>query len=111
VLGWAIAKEPWQLFAAALLSGAGWAAMGAAAVNAIVTPWFVRTRPSALATAYNGASIGGVVFSPLWVTLIRWIDFAPRRGCDRQRDGGRGLDTVLPRVLDDAGRAWPVTRR
>jgi hypothetical protein len=77
VLGWAIAKEPWQLFAAALLSGAGWAAMGAAAVNAIVTPWFVRTRPSALATAYNGASIGGVVFSPLWVTLIRWIDFAP----------------------------------
>ena len=26
VAGWAIAREPWQLFAAALLSGAGWAA-------------------------------------------------------------------------------------
>jgi hypothetical protein len=76
VLGWAIAAEPWQLFAAAVLSGAGWVAMGAAAVNAIVAPWFVRARPAALATAYNGASIGGVIFSPLWVTLIGELGFA-----------------------------------
>ena len=38
VVGWAVAAEPWQLFAATLLSGAGWVAMGAAAVNAIVSP-------------------------------------------------------------------------
>ena len=55
VIGWAAAQAPWQLFAATLLSGAGWGAMGAAAVNAIVSPWFVRTRPAALAMAYNGA--------------------------------------------------------
>jgi Na+/melibiose symporter-like transporter len=36
----------------------------------------VRTRPAALATAYNGASIGGVVFSPLWVALIAAWGFA-----------------------------------
>lgn len=77
VVGWAMAREPWHLFAAALLSGTGWVAMGAAAVNAIVAPWFVRSRPAALATAYNGASIGGVIFSPLWVALIRWIGFVP----------------------------------
>ncbi len=77
VLGWATAREPWHLFAAALLSGTGWVAMGAAAINAIVAPWFVRSRPAALATAYNGASIGGVIFSPLWVALIGWIDFLP----------------------------------
>src|SRR5258708_35378768 len=70
ISGWAVAAEPWQLFAAALFSGAGWVAMGAAAVNAILAPWFVRTRPAALAMAYNGASIGGVVFSPLWVAAI-----------------------------------------
>jgi MFS family permease len=70
ILGWAIAIEPWQLFAAALFSGAGWVAMGAAAINAIIAPWFIRTRPAALAMAYNGASIGGVVFSPLWVAAI-----------------------------------------
>src|SRR5260221_4274924 len=70
ICGWAVAAQPWQLFAAALFSGAGWVAMGAAAVNAILAPWFVRTRPAALAMAYNGASIGGVVFSPLWVAAI-----------------------------------------
>jgi MFS family permease len=70
ISGWAAAAEPWQLFAAALLSGAGWVAMGAAAINAIIAPWFIRTRPAALAMAYNGASIGGVAFSPLWVAAI-----------------------------------------
>ncbi|WP_184255486.1 MFS transporter [Rhodopseudomonas rhenobacensis] len=75
VTGWAVAAQPWQLFAATLFSGAGWVAMGAAAVNAIVSPWFVRNRPAALAMAYNGASIGGVVFSPLWVAAIGLFGF------------------------------------
>src|SRR6266581_1279885 len=70
ISGWAVAAEPWQLFVAALFSGAGWVAMGAAAINAILAPWFIRRRPAALAMAYNGASIGGVVFSPLWVAAI-----------------------------------------
>src|SRR5580704_7610574 len=50
-------------------------AMGAAAVNAIIAPWFVHKRPAALAMAYNGASIGGVVFSPLWVFAIASVGF------------------------------------
>ena len=74
-LGWALAWEPWQLFAATLLSGFGWAATGAAAINAMVSPWHVRRRPAALSTAYNGASVGGVVFSPLWVALIAAFGF------------------------------------
>src|SRR5712671_4614286 len=75
VCGWAMASQPWQLFAATLFSGAGWVAMGAAAVNAIIAPWFSRRRPAALAMAYNGASIGGVVFSPLWVLAIASFGF------------------------------------
>ena len=75
VFGWSVAAAPWQLFAAALLSGAGSASLGAAAVNAMVAPWFVRTRPAALALAYNGASVGGIVFSPLWVVLIAALGF------------------------------------
>jgi hypothetical protein len=75
LLGWGFAAEPWQLFLATLFSGAGWAATGAAALNAFVAPWFVRRRPVALGAAYNGASIGGVVFSPLWVALIGWLGF------------------------------------
>lgn len=70
VFGWSVADQPWHLFAAALLSGTGWVAVGAAAVNAIIAPWFVRARTAALSMAHNGASVGGLVFSPLWVVLI-----------------------------------------
>ncbi len=74
--GWAAAASPWQLFVMAVLSGAGWGAMSAAALNAIVSPWFVRTRPFALAMAYNGGSIGGVIFSPLWVAAVGAVGFS-----------------------------------
>src|SRR5262245_40449433 len=74
-LGWATAAAPWQLFAAAVVSGAGWVGTSAAALNAIVSPWFVRARPAALGMAYNGASIGGVIFSPLWVAAIGTLGF------------------------------------
>jgi MFS family permease len=75
ICGWASATAPWQLLLATVPSGVGWAAMGAAAVNAIVAPWFVRARPAALSWAYNGASIGGVVFSPLWVMAVGALGF------------------------------------
>ncbi|MEO8248855.1 MAG: MFS transporter [Burkholderiales bacterium] len=75
VLGWALAREPWQLFASALASGAGWVTMGAAAINAVIAPWYQRQRPTALSNAYNGASVGGLIFSPLWAALIGWFGF------------------------------------
>jgi MFS family permease len=75
ICGWASAAAPWQLLFATVLSGLGWAAMSAAAINAIVSPWFVRERPAALSMAYNGGSVGGVVFSPLWATAIVALGF------------------------------------
>jgi predicted MFS family arabinose efflux permease len=39
------------------------------AISAMVAPWFDRDRPKALSIAYNGASVGGIVFA-LWVALI-----------------------------------------
>lgn len=69
MLGWAVAASPWQLFAAAALTGGGWTTMGAAAINAIVARWYVRGRPLALAKAYNGASVGGMIFSSLLVGM------------------------------------------
>lgn len=76
VIGWAIARHHWQLFVAALLSGAGWVTMSAAGINAMVSPWFDRQRPMALSKAYNGASVGGMLFSPLWSFLIAQFGFA-----------------------------------
>jgi MFS family permease len=75
LLGWALASEPWQLFVATPLSGAGWAMTSGAALNAMVSPWFTRRRPAALSMAFNGASTGGVIFSPLWVVLIGSLGF------------------------------------
>lgn len=75
VLGWAMSADPWQLFAAAAFSGIGWGTMSAAALNAFVSPWFVRKRPAALGMAYNGGSVGGIVFSPLWVAAIALLGF------------------------------------
>jgi MFS family permease len=72
---WSNAAEPWQLFAAAIPSGAGWALTSGAAVNAIVARWFDRDRPMAIALAFNGASVGGVLFVPIWIYLIGSIGF------------------------------------
>lgn len=75
LLGWALAWEPWHLYLAAIVSGVGWSSMSAPAVNAIVSPWFVRARPAALGMAYNGGSAGGIIFSPLWVAAIAFLGF------------------------------------
>jgi hypothetical protein len=75
VVGWSLAAEPWQLFPVSLISGAGWAATSSAALNAIIAPWFVRARPTALGMAYNGASVGGIIFSPLWVAATQVLGF------------------------------------
>jgi MFS family permease len=69
-LAWSWAAAPWQLVPAVLLSGAGWSAMGGAALNAIVAPWFDKDRPRAMGFAFNGASAGGLMLTPLWAFLI-----------------------------------------
>ena len=72
---WSLAWAPWQLFPACLVSGTGWAATSGAAIIAIVSPWFDRRRALALGHALNGASVGGVLFAPVWVVLIGGVGF------------------------------------
>jgi MFS family permease len=69
-IAWTNVQQAWLLFPALLLSGVGWSAMSGAALNLIVAPWFERDRPKAISTAFNGASIGGLLFTPLWTALI-----------------------------------------
>ncbi len=73
-------QEIWQLVPALLLSGAGWSAMSGAALNLIVAPWFERDRPKAISTAFNGASIGGLLFVPAMDGVDR-----SRRACSCRR--------------------------
>jgi MFS family permease len=75
ILGWASATLPWHLFLVAIVSGSGWAVMSGAAINAMIAPWFDRDRPKALSHAFNGASVGGIIFTPLLVWLIAQLGF------------------------------------
>jgi predicted MFS family arabinose efflux permease len=75
ICAWANVAAPWQLYVAAIVSGSGWAVTSGAAINAIVARWFDRDRPPAIGLAFNGASVGGVLFPPLWVFLIAAMGF------------------------------------
>jgi cyanate permease len=92
VLGWALAPAPWWLLPAALLTGSGWALTSGAAINTLVAPWFDRRRPAALAMAYNGASMGGILVVPLWAALIGGVGFAGAAAAI----GGIGLLVLWP---------------
>lgn len=74
---WGNAAAPWHLVPAALLTAVGWALTSGATINVLVSRWFDRRRPAALAMAYNGASAGGIVFTPLWAALIAAWGFGP----------------------------------
>ncbi|HYG46204.1 MAG TPA: MFS transporter, partial [Bordetella sp.] len=100
LLGWGYAREPWQLFLTVPFSGAGWAMTSGAALNAMVSPWFDRRRPMALGMAFNGASLGGVVFSPLWVALIAAAGF-----------GGAVVAVALAMVAAIGSLAWFYLRQ
>jgi MFS family permease len=96
LLGWGFCDRPWLLFGAATLTGAGWALTSGAAINAMLSPWFDRRRPAALAMAYNGASVGGIVMTPLWAWLIAGWGF------------GTATAVVAAALL---GVAWPLAGR
>jgi MFS family permease len=99
-VAWTNAQEIWQLVPALLLSGAGWSAMSGAALNLIVAPWFERDRAKAISTAFNGASIGGLLFAPLWTALIAHAGLA-----------AAGLLIALATVGVICPVAWAVLRR
>ena len=88
-VAWTSAQQIWQLVPALLLSGAGWSAMSGAALNAIVAPWFERDRPKAISMAFNGASIGGLLFTPLWTALIAHAGLVAAGAGGRPRHGRR----------------------
>lgn len=99
-VAWTNAGEAWQLVPALMLSGAGWSAMSGAALNLIVAPWFERDRPRAIGTAFNGASIGGLLFTPLWTVLIAHAGLA-----------SAGLLVALATVGVVCPLAWGILRR
>ncbi|MCE9649240.1 MAG: MFS transporter [Parvibaculum sp.] len=65
--------ELWQLYAFYVLFGIGNAAVAVIPGTTIVARWFNRQRSRAIAYASTGLSLGGIVFTPISVTLIQRI--------------------------------------
>jgi MFS family permease len=71
----ALAREPWQVYAAYLAMSFGWLGLGLVTIPTIISQWFTRRRGLAISLALNGASFGGIVVAPALVGLIALTDF------------------------------------
>ena len=71
----ALAREPWQVYAAYLAMSFGWLGPGLVTIPTIISQWFTRKRGLAISLALNGASFGGIVVAPALVGLIHVTDF------------------------------------
>jgi MFS family permease len=56
---------PWQLHAAFVCMGLGYAAMSVTGLSATIAPWFEQYQGRAVAMALTGASVGAMVVVPL----------------------------------------------
>ncbi len=64
------AREPWQMFAADAIFGAGFALSGLVPATTTVARWFIRRRSVALSIASTGLSMGGIAITPVIAELI-----------------------------------------
>jgi len=56
---------PWQLYAAFVCMGLGYATMSVIGLSATIAPWFEKYQGRAVAMALTGASVGAMVVVPL----------------------------------------------
>jgi MFS family permease len=71
----ALAREPWQVYAAYLAMSFGWLGLGLVTIPTLISQWFTRRRGLAISLALNGASFGGIVVAPALVALIALFGF------------------------------------
>src|SRR5205809_5420816 len=65
-----LVTRPWQLYPVFLVMAVGWGSMSGAAINIILAPWWERRRGLAVSIAFNGATLGGVIVTPMLIPLI-----------------------------------------
>jgi MFS family permease len=75
IVALALAREPWQVYAAYLMMSFGWLGLGLVTIPTIISQWFTRKRGLAISLALNGASFGGIVVAPALVGLIAVAGF------------------------------------
>lgn len=71
------ATQPWQMFAADVVFGAGFALSGLVPATTTVARWFVRRRSVALSVASTGLSAGGIAITPFVASLVKERGIGP----------------------------------
>jgi MFS family permease len=71
------AQQPWQMFAADAVFGAGFALSGLVPATTTVARWFVRRRSVALSVASTGLSMGGIALTPFVASLVKSRGIGP----------------------------------
>ena len=66
-------REHWQLYAFYLVLGCCYGGVGLVPTSTIIARWFQVRRPQALAVAFTGFSIGGILVTPLVALLIKQV--------------------------------------
>ncbi|GAA5235507.1 MFS transporter [Verticiella sediminum] len=68
-------RQPWHLYAAFAMLGVGMAALSTNTIGSTLAPWFERHQGRAMSTAMLGASIGGMIGTPLLMGGMRIWSF------------------------------------
>lgn len=70
------AHAVWQLYAAFAVLGVGMSCLSTVAIGTTLAPWFEVHQGRAMSTAMLGASLGGMLGTPLLMAGIRHLGFA-----------------------------------
>ena len=68
-------SEPWHVYVAFSLSGLGYACLSVTTITAALSPWFEKHQGRAMSSAMLGASIGGMISTPLLIYAISRLGF------------------------------------
>ena len=88
-------EEAWQLYAAFVLLGLGMACISTNTIGTTLAPWFERYQGKAMSTAMLGASIGGMIGTPLFMAGIRQFGYEVTAALA----GGTAFMVVMPLVI------------
>lgn len=62
--------EPWHVYVAFSLSGLGYSCLSVTTITAALSPWFEKHQGRAMSSAMLGASIGGMISTPILIYAI-----------------------------------------
>ena len=73
LVGIALCDQIWQVFFVFALLGVGRPCLSATSISTILAPWFERHQGRAISTALLGASIGGMIGTPLLLASVSYF--------------------------------------